>query len=185
MTFFVISDIHGSALALKKALNIYHKGDFDKLIICGDILYHGARNPLPEGYSTVDVTLMLNKLKNDIVVVRGNCESEVDQMVLEFPMMSDYTQVFANALHLYITHGHILSPENLPPIGDGSIFISGHTHIPTADVVDQIYCFNPGSITMPKGGFEASFGVLTPDSWEVRSLENNSVIMSRNIKDNK
>ncbi len=165
MTFFVISDIHGSALALKKTLDIYKKGDYDKLIICGDILYHGARNPLPEGYSPIEVTEMLNRLKSEIIVVRGNCESEVDQMVLEFPMMSDYTQVFIDRHEIFVTHGHIFSPENLPPICDGSIFFSGHTHIPTANIINNIYCFNPGSITMPKGGFEASFGILTPESW--------------------
>jgi uncharacterized protein len=184
MTFFVISDIHGSALTLEKALNIYNKGDYNKLIICGDILYHGARNPIPEGYSPVDVTAMLNNIKNEIIVVRGNCESEVDQMVLEFPIMSDYTQVFADQLDIFVTHGHIFSPENLPPIPEKSIFFSGHTHIPTADIIDNMYCFNPGSITMPKGGFEASFGILTPNTWEVRGLDSNSVIMSRNIKDN-
>lgn len=181
MTFFVISDIHGSSTALNKAIKIYQSGNYDKIIICGDILYHGARNPLPEGYAPKEIISILNELKNEIVCVRGNCESEVDSMVLEFPVSSDYSYYLNGKRDMFITHGHIYGQENLPPLKDGSILLSGHTHIPLAESRDGKYILNPGSISLPKGGFNPSYGILTDSLWEVRDLNSQETIISCNF----
>ncbi len=181
MNFFVISDIHGSSAALNDALEIYHSGDFDRILICGDILYHGARNPLPAGHNPKEVIDLLNALKEELIVVRGNCESEVDGMVLDFPINAEYSHVLTEELNIFLTHGHIYNSDNLPPLKDNSIFLFGHTHIPKAVKVDSIYLFNPGSISLPKGGFTPTYGVLTNDLWEVRDLSSRDLIMSCNI----
>ncbi len=178
MDFFVISDIHGSSTALTKALEIYKKGDFKKLIICGDILYHGARNPLPEGYDPRGVIGQLNEIKSDIIAIRGNCESEVDSMVLDFPITADYSYILNPNREIFLTHGHIFNQEKLPPMKDGSIFLSGHTHIPLADKIDGRFFLNPGSISLPKGGFEPSYGILSTHGWEVSELHQTNVILS-------
>ncbi|QEN04943.1 phosphodiesterase [Thiospirochaeta perfilievii] len=178
MDFFVISDIHGSSAALEKALNIYKKGNFESIIICGDILYHGARNPLPEGYNPRGVIDLLNEVKGEIIAIRGNCESEVDQMVLDFPITGDYSYLYNGSRKIFITHGHKYSKESLPPLKDGSIFLYGHTHIPDGSCLDGIYSLNPGSITLPKGDFPASYAILTSTKWEVRNLMDSSLILS-------
>lgn len=178
MNFFVISDIHGSSAALIKAINIYKKGTYRKLIICGDILYHGARNPLPEGYDPKIVAEILNNIKDELLVVKGNCESDVDSMVLDFPIKSEYSEVITEKRDIFITHGDKHSPNDTSNCKKGSIFISGHTHIPTANEVDGVFLLNPGSISLPKGGFEPSFGLLSENSWEVRSLNNEKLIIS-------
>ncbi|MGL1891084.1 MAG: phosphodiesterase [Spirochaetaceae bacterium] len=181
MRFLVISDIHGSITAFKKVLAIFNGGDFDKLLICGDLLYHGARNPLPEGYDPKNLSDLLNSVKESLIVVKGNCESEVDSMVLEFPISGDYSHIITPSLDVFLSHGHIYSPENLPALKANTVFISGHTHIPTADKIGDTYCFNPGSISLPKGGFGPSYGLLTENIWEVRDLNENFVIKSCNL----
>ncbi len=181
MTFFVISDIHGSSTALKRALDIYHNGDFNKILICGDILYHGARNPLPVGYEPKEVIKILNSIKKDIIVVKGNCESEVDSMVLEFPVSGEYSYILTPERDIFMTHGHKYSLDKQPPLKLGSLFLYGHTHIPMAEEIDGIYCLNPGSISLPKGGFKPSYGVLSYSKWEVKELESGSTIMSCNL----
>lgn len=178
MDFFVISDIHGSSSALKKALELYKKGDYKNLIICGDILYHGARNPLPEGYDPKGVISQLNNIKSEIIAIRGNCESEVDSTVLEFPITGDYSYILTPFRDIFLTHGHIYNQEELPPIKDGSIFLSGHTHVPMAEKIGELFFLNPGSISLPKGGFKPSFGVLSGEGWEVRDLNKTNVILS-------
>lgn len=176
MKFLIISDIHGSETALQKVLNIYKECDFNKIIICGDLLYHGARNPLPEGYNPKGVYELLNKNKLNIISVRGNCESEVDQMVMEFPVLGDYSYYTIGDRTIFITHGHTYSPDNMPPLNSGDIFVSGHTHIPVNENVKGINIINPGSISLPKGGWEATYGVLTKDKYELKSLNNNATI---------
>ena len=178
MVFFVISDIHGSSTALKKALEIYKAGRFRKLVICGDILYHGARNPLPEGYNPKEVIDLLNNIKEDIIAVKGNCESEVDSMVLDFPIKSEYSHIFTQNLDVFITHGDKYTTDDLSLYKSGSLFLSGHTHIPTGCTKDGVHLLNPGSISLPKGGFEPSYGILKEGSWEVRCLNNQKLILS-------
>lgn len=178
MNFFVISDIHGSSLALSQAIEIYKKGLYRKLIICGDILYHGARNPLPEGYNPKEVIDILNNIKDELLVVKGNCESDVDSMVLDFPIMSDYAEVITEERDIFITHGDKYSPDDICKYKNGTIFISGHTHIPTADKKENSFILNPGSISLPKGGFKPSYGIFSNNGWEVRSLKDEKIILS-------
>ena len=168
MKIFVISDIHGSIYYLNKALEFFKKEEADYILILGDILYHGPRNPLPKDYDPKLVAKKLNLYKNKIIALRGNCDSEVDQMLLEFPIMSDFTNLFLGDKRIFATHGHLFS-ENKLPLSDGDILISGHTHLPLAEKKD-LYIFNPGSITLPKGGNPNSYGVLTSSSWEIKDL---------------
>lgn len=169
MKIFVISDIHGSIYYLEKALECFKREEADYILILGDILYHGPRNPLPTDYNPKSVAEKLNLYKDKIIATRGNCDSEVDQMLLEFPIMSDFTNLFLGDKRIFATHGHLFIEEKLP-IGEGDILISGHTHLPLAEKKD-IYIFNPGSITLPKGGNSNSYGVLTSSSWEVKDLD--------------
>lgn len=168
MKIFVISDIHGSIYYLNKALECFIKEEADYILILGDILYHGPRNPLPKDYNPKLVAKKLNLYKNKIIALRGNCDSEVDQILLEFPIMSDFTNLFLGGKRIFATHGHLFT-ENKLPIGQGDILISGHTHLPLAEK-KNIYIFNPGSITLPKGKNLNSYGILTSSSWEIKDL---------------
>ena len=135
MKIFVISDIHGSIYYLEKALECFEKEEADYILILGDILYHGPRNPLPKDYNPRLVAEKLNLYKDKIIALRGNCDSEVDQMLLEFPIMSDFTNLFLGDKRIFATHGHLFAEEKLP-IGEGNILISGHTHLPLAEKKD-------------------------------------------------
>ena len=123
-----------------------------RLILLGDLLYHGPRNDLPRDYAPKAVIEMLSAQKNRILAVRGNCEAEVDQMVLPFPCMADYALLEADGLQLYLTHGHLWNPDKLPPLPEGSVFLSGHTHVKMDEVRAGIRCVNPGSVSIPKDG---------------------------------
>ncbi|MGL5961019.1 MAG: phosphodiesterase, partial [Cetobacterium sp.] len=127
MKIFVISDIHGSSYFLKKALEAFHKEKADQILILGDELYHGPRNPLPIDYNPKEVVEILNKYKEKIIAVRGNCDSEVDQMLLEYPIMSDYSIIFLNGKKIFATHGHIYNEDKMPNLSAGNILIYGHT----------------------------------------------------------
>ena len=151
MKFVIASDIHGSAFWCRKLMELCEKEQPDHLILLGDILYHGPRNDLPRDYAPKQVIPMLSKWKEKILCVRGNCEAEVDQMVLPFPCMADYA-VLEGEKTLYLTHGHLWNPENLPPLTPGSIFLYGHTHVKKDEQVGQIRCLNPGSVSIPKDG---------------------------------
>lgn len=130
MKLFIISDIHGSLYYLKKVMEIFGKENYDKLVILGDELYHGPRNPLPKDYSPKEVIEILNKYKDKIIAVRGNCDSEVDQMVLSYPIMSDYSMIYLGNKRVFLTHGHIYNIDNLLPMSEGDILLYGHFHIP-------------------------------------------------------
>lgn len=128
----------------------YRREEADRLLLLGDILYHGPRNDLPEDYAPKKVIQMLNELRNDIFCVRGNCDTEVDQMVLKFPIMADYAVLTAGARLIYATHGHIYNNGNLPPIQSGDILLHGHTHIPACEEHGTHTYINPGSVSIPK-----------------------------------
>ena len=151
MKLVIASDIHGSAFWCKKLLDLVEKEQPDKLVLLGDILYHGPRNDLPRDYAPKQVIPMLSEWKEKILCVRGNCEAEVDQMVLPFPCMADYA-VLEGEKTLYLTHGHLWNPEKLPPLAPGSIFLYGHTHVKKDELVNEIRCLNPGSVSIPKDG---------------------------------
>ena len=152
MKFVIASDIHGSAFWCGKLMEVIEEVRPDQILLLGDILYHGPRNDLPREYGPKQVIPMLSAYKERIFCVRGNCEAEVDQMVLPFSCMADCALVSADGLNLYLTHGHHHSPDNLPPLAEGSVFLSGHTHVKLDEVRGGIRCLNPGSVSIPKDG---------------------------------
>ena len=152
MKLFIASDIHGSAFWCGKLMEAAEKEEPDKLILLGDLLYHGPRNDLPREYAPKQVIPMLGAWAEKILCVRGNCEAEVDQMVLDFPCLADYSQLMVDGKVFHLSHGHHQNPESLPKLPAGSIFLYGHTHVKFDKVVDGIRCLNPGSVSIPKDG---------------------------------
>ena len=152
MKWMIASDIHGSAYYCRKLLEAYTEEGADRLLLLGDILYHGPRNDLPRDYAPKEVIALLNERKNDIYCVRGNCDTEVDQMVLPFPCLADYSQLLVDGKLFHLSHGHHQNPQALPPLPAGSVFLYGHTHVKFDQVIDGIRCLNPGSVSIPKDG---------------------------------
>lgn len=152
MKLLIASDIHGSAYWCRKLLALAETYQPDRLVILGDILYHGPRNDLPREYAPKQVIAMLSPWAERITAVRGNCEAEVDQMVLNFPCMADYTLLWDGSLEMYLTHGHLWNPDKLPGLKDGTVFLSGHTHVKLDRRVGEVRCLNPGSVSIPKDG---------------------------------
>lgn len=153
MKWMIASDIHGSAYYCRKLLEAYTEEGADRLLLLGDILYHGPRNDLPRDYAPKEVIALLNERKNDIYCVRGNCDTEVDQMVLEFPVLSGLLCTWRKGRNgNYATHGHIYNEQKLPPLHSGDILLHGHTHVPKCVVheTEQYICMNPGSVSIPK-----------------------------------
>lgn len=150
MKFLIASDIHGSAYWCRELIKKYSEEKADRLVLLGDVLYHGPRNDLPREYAPKEVIAMLNPMKNDIYCVRGNCEAEVDQMVLEFPVLADYAILDLGKTAVYMTHGHIYNEGNLPPMRDGDILLHGHTHVPKCVEHENYVYMNPGSVSIPK-----------------------------------
>ena len=150
-TYVIASDLHGSAYYTEKLLEAYHAEQADGLLLLGDILYHGPRNDLPRGYAPKEVIAMLNPLASEILCVRGNCDAEVDQMVLDFPLMGDYAMVPLGERRLFLTHGHHYNADNPPALGPGDVLLHGHTHVPTClHHPAGFWVLNPGSVSIPK-----------------------------------
>lgn len=152
MKLLIASDIHGSAFWCERLLQLAEKEQPDKLILLGDILYHGPRNDLPKDYSPKRVIPMLASWAEKILCVRGNCEAEVDQMVLNFPCMAQYSQLAVDGIGFFLTHGHHHNPDNLPPMAAGDVFLFGHTHVKMDEIRNGVRCLNPGSVAIPKDG---------------------------------
>jgi putative phosphoesterase len=161
MKWMIASDIHGSAYYCRKLLEAYTEEGADRLLLLGDILYHGPRNDLPRDYAPKEVIALLNERKNDIYCVRGNCDTEVDQMVLDFPVLADYCVLPVGEKLIYATHGHIYNLKNLPPLAEGDILLHGHTHVPAWTEFGQgnVY-LNPGSLSIPKENSPHSYMTL-------------------------
>ena len=151
MKLMIASDIHGSAYYLEKLLCRFNEEKPDKLILLGDILYHGPRNDLPEEYNPKKVIELLNNMKEKLMCVRGNCDTEVDQMVLNFPILADYALLYHESKLIFITHGHNYNTKNPPLLSDGDILLHGHTHVPTCERHNNFTYINPGSVSIPKG----------------------------------
>lgn len=169
MKYFIASDIHGSAYYCEKMLEAYKNEKADKLILLGDILYHGPRNDLPEGYAPKKVIEMLNPLKDEIICVRGNCDAEVDQMVLNFPIMADYALLPVGEKTVFITHGHKFNKDNLPSLKKGDILLHGHTHVPVCEEYENFTYINPGSVSIPKENSGHGYMVLDGNqfTWKI------------------
>ena len=157
MKLVIASDIHGSAYWCRRLMAQIEAHSPDRVVLLGDLLYHGPRNPLPDMYDPAQVAEMLNGIAQDVLAVRGNCDSEVDQMVLNFPCLADYALVFDGERQLFCTHGHLagLSPEDLPALPEGSLFVHGHFHVKRDELVtnaqgNQLRLLNPGSVSLPK-----------------------------------
>ena len=157
MKWLIASDIHGSAAYTKELLERFQKERADRLILLGDLLYHGPRNALPGEYDPKAVAAMLNEYRNEILSVRGNCDAEVDQMLLDFPILADYALWELGDRMVFLTHGHLYNENNLPPLKKGDILLHGHTHVPGCTVHSDYIYMNPGSVSIPKGGSERGY----------------------------
>lgn len=175
MKYLFASDIHGSAYYCRKLLDAFREEQAERLVLLGDLLYHGPRNDLPREYAPKEVIALLNEHKNKIYAVRGNCEAEVDQMVLEFPVMADYCILFVDGRTFYATHGHIYNQDNLPPLQEGDILIHGHTHVLKAQQMDGYILLNPGSVSIPKEGNPATYAVLENSIFTIKDFDGNTV----------
>lgn len=196
MKYFIMSDIHGSATACEKALAQFEKLNCDQIILLGDVLYYGPRNPLPEGHDPKAVATMLNSLAGKITACRGNCDSEVDQMLLDFPVLADYALLADDGVKIFASHGHIYSPPSekdatqpvvvnskLPPPSGIDIALFGHVHI------QHLYCAtsgvivcNPGSISLPKADSPAGFAVYEKNGislYDLDGVELNSLAVTQ------
>lgn len=171
MKLMIASDIHGSAYFCDKMLKAFDKEKADKLLLLGDILYHGPRNELPRDYAPKEVAAMLNLRKADILCVRGNCDTEVDQMVLDFPIMAEYCILYVADRMLFATHGHKFNEKSLPPLGKGDVLLNGHTHIPKCCEYDEYVYVNSGSVSIPKNGSAYSYMTLTDGLFEWKELD--------------
>ena len=171
MKLMIASDIHGSAYYLRKLLEQYNAELADKLLLLGDILYHGPRNDLPEGYAPKEVIELLNHVKENILCVRGNCDTEVDQMVLEFPILADYCILYEKGHMIFATHGHRYNTSTPPMLKAGDILLHGHTHVPVAEEFDGKYYLNPGSVSIPKNGSEHSYMIYENGIFTWKNLD--------------
>lgn len=168
----IISDVHGSSTRLAEVLEHYKKEAPDYLFILGDILYHGPRNPLPEGYNPKAVIELLNPLQEHIVAVRGNCDSEVDQMVLEFPMRGDYQQLLIEGEKFFLSHGHLFDNDLPSLLSPNTLYVQGHSHVPMIERKNRCWHLNPGSISLPKENHPPTFGMYEDGIFTVRTLDN-------------
>ena len=172
MKLMIASDIHGSAYYCRKLLQAFEQEKPDKLVLLGDVLYHGPRNDLPKDYAPKEVIAMLNEIKTDIICIRGNCDAEVDQMVLEFPIMSEQGVLYIEGKIIYITHGHKLDDQNIPMMNEGDVLLCGHTHVPKCENRGSYTYMNAGSVSIPKEGSAHSYMIIE-DKFYWKDLDGN------------
>ena len=175
MKLLIASDIHGSAYYCKKLIEAFEKEKADRILLLGDILYHGPRNDLPREYAPKTVIALLNPLKNKIFCVRGNCDTEVDQMVLQFPVLADYAVISVGNRIMYATHGHIYNESKLPPLCQGDILLNGHTHIPKCIEHEDYIYMNCGSVSIPKEDSPHSYVISENGAFYWKDLENGEI----------
>ena len=175
MKWLIASDIHGSAYWCRRLLEKYAQEKADRLILLGDVLYHGPRNDLPDEYAPKKVIEMLNGMSDSILCVRGNCDTEVDQMVLKFPVLADYALLELGERMIYLTHGHIYNENNLPPLREGDILLHGHTHVSKCvDHGNYVY-MNPGSVSIPKENTPHGYMTLENGRFIWKSLDGEKI----------
>lgn len=171
MKWMIASDIHGSAKWCRELLAAFDREQADRLLLLGDILYHGPRNDLPEEYAPKEVIALLNARKDRLACVRGNCDCEVDQMVLEFPVLADYCLLPVGEHLVYATHGHVYNESNLPPLMPGDILLHGHTHIPCCNRHETYTYLNPGSVSIPKEQSPHGYMILEGTTFTWKTME--------------
>jgi len=176
MKWMIASDLHGSAYYCRKMLEAFEREEADRLFLLGDLLYHGPRNDLPREYAPKEVIPLLNGKKEKLLCVRGNCDAEVDQMVLEFPVLADYAVLPVGQRLIYATHGHIYHVKNLPPLAPGDVLLHGHTHVPAWTEFGQGNLYlNPGSVSIPKENSPHSYMTLEGNTMQWKELESSAV----------
>ena len=176
MKWMIASDLHGSAYYCRKMLEAFEREGADRLFLLGDLLYHGPRNDLPREYAPKEVIPLLNGKKEKLLCVRGNCDAEVDQMVLEFPVLADYAVLPVGRRLIYATHGHIYHVNNLPPLTPGDVLLHGHTHVPAWTEFGQGNLYlNPGSVSIPKENSPLSYMTLEGNTMQWKELESSAV----------
>ena len=173
MKLMFASDIHGSSYYANRVVEIFEKEQAENLILLGDILYHGPRNDLPKDYDPKKVIALLNPLKEKLLCVRGNCDGEVDQMVLDFPILADYIMLFLDGKRIYLSHGHVYNPENPMPLQKGDILINGHTHVHKAEEKENFTYINPGSVSIPKENQVPSYMIYQDKTFFIKDLDGN------------
>lgn len=173
MKWMIASDIHGSEYYCRELCAAYDREKADRLLLLGDILYHGPRNDLPREYNPKKVIELLNARKQNILCVRGNCDTEVDQMVLEFPILADYCVIAEEKQLIYATHGHIFHEDHLPPLHKGDILLHGHTHVPKCVEHEEYTYMNPGSVSIPKEGSWHGYMILENGHFLWKDLDGN------------
>ena len=171
MKLLIASDLHGSSRCCRALLAAFEREQADRIVLLGDLLYHGPRNPFPEEYDTFAVTALLNSVKEKLLCVRGNCDSEVDQMVLEFPMLAEYAFLSVDGVNLCATHGHNYGPDKLPPLTAGDYLLCGHIHLPVRRQMGEITYLNPGSLSLPKENTPRSYMTLMDGIFRWHKLE--------------
>lgn len=179
MKWMIASDIHGSARWCRAMLDAYRREGAQRLVLLGDLLYHGPRNDLPDEYAPKQVIEMLNGVRGELLCVRGNCEAEVDQMVLKFPVMADYCALVLDGRTIYATHGHLHGEDNPPPLKEGDVLLCGHTHIPACSRHEGFTYLNPGSVSIPKAGSAHGYMLYEDSEWVWKDLEGGEIRRER------
>ncbi|MCD8117014.1 MAG: phosphodiesterase [Oscillospiraceae bacterium] len=172
MKYIIASDLHGAAQCVQKLADAFSRHQADYMLLLGDLLYHGPRNALPDQYGPKRAIELLNGLADRLICVRGNCEAEVDQQVLDFPVTADYGWLVEDGRRLFMTHGHLYSPD-LPPsfLARGEVVLSGHTHVPAWQEREGRWFLNPGSVSIPKKGSPNSYMTLEGSTFTWYTLE--------------
>ena len=182
MKLLIASDLHGDARCTEKLISEFHRLNADKLLLLGDVLYHGPRNDLPSGYAPKEVISMLNMINDKLLCVRGNCDTEVDQMVLDFPVLAEYAYVVENGIEILATHGHNINMNTVKGLGKNTILLHGHTHIPTVtEFGDGNVYINPGSISIPKENSPKSYIIFENGEFSFRKLDSGEEYMNYKV----
>lgn len=180
MKLLIASDIHGDLDSARKLLEAFKKENADKLLLLGDLLYHGPRNDLPNSYNPKSVISLLNENKDIILAVKGNCDTEVDQMVLSFPILADYAYLYLDGVTVFATHGHHHNTQTPPPLKKGDVLLHGHTHVLSCEKFgDNNYYLNPGSVSLPKDGNPKSYMVYENKTFIIKSFDNVEILKQK------
>ncbi len=174
MKFLICSDVHGDLDSMQRIMSAFEKEGAEKILILGDLLYHGPRNDLPKTYAPKRVIEILNANREKILCVRGNCDTEVDQMVLDFPILAEYAYLELDGLRIFATHGHKFNKDNMPAVSQGEILLHGHTHILCCEKIgDDAYYLNPGSCALPKNGNPRTYMIYNNKTFTVKDFDEN------------